>query len=66
MVCDPRVFGQPGGHVVVAVGAVVVADDVQLALRVGFGDLLEEARNGRPIPDVVGDVAAMVDRNLPT
>jgi len=37
-------FGEPGVHVVVAVGAVVVADDVQLHPGVGLGDLFEEGQ----------------------
>ena len=39
---DPGVLVQPGPHVRVGVRAVVVADQVQLAARVGFRDLLEE------------------------
>ena len=39
---DPRVVGQPGGHRRVFVGGVVVDHHVQLAPRVGLGDLLEE------------------------
>ena len=41
---DPGVPGQPGPHVGVGVGAVVVADDVQRHPRVGLGDLFEEGQ----------------------
>jgi hypothetical protein len=39
---DPRVPGQPGPHVRVLVGAVVIHHDVQLAARVSPGDLAQE------------------------
>jgi hypothetical protein len=39
---DPRVARQPGLDLGVFVGAIVVADHVQLGARVGAGDLFEE------------------------
>ncbi len=41
---DPPVVRQPLADLGMLVGAVVVAHDVQLAARVGGGDLLEEAQ----------------------
>jgi hypothetical protein len=41
---------QPGGDVVPLVGVVVVEDDVQLAPRVGTGDLVQEGNElGRSV-----------------
>ena len=40
---DPRVLREPCLHVWVLVGAVVVADDVELLRRVGLRDLFEKA-----------------------
>ena len=39
---DPGVFRQPGLHVGVLVGGVVVADDMQFHVRVVVGDEAEE------------------------
>lgn len=44
-------------------GVIITVSPTQIATVIAYdggGEL------GRPIPDVVGDVAAMVDRNLPT
>ena len=47
--------GQPGGHRGVLVGGVVVDHHVQLAPRVGLGDLLEEPQELLvPVPVVAG------------
>jgi Phage integrase family len=57
---DPGVLGQPGPHVWVGVGAVVVAHDVQLGARVRRRDLAQEfAELLVPVTGVagVGDLA---------
>lgn len=41
---DPRVARQPDPHGGVLVGGVVVDDQVQLAPRVGLGDLAQEGQ----------------------
>ncbi len=42
MKVDAWMLGQPGIHVGVFVGAVVIDDDVQVAAWVGAGDLLQK------------------------
>jgi hypothetical protein len=49
------VLAQPGPHVRVGVGAVVVADDVQRPARVGPGDQAQEGQELLvPVPGVAG------------
>jgi len=42
---DPLVLGQPGSHVGMLVGGVVVADDVQLGAGMALATCLRKARN---------------------
>ncbi len=60
MQLHPGMLGQPGLHVGVLVGGVVVADDVQLPAGVGPGDELEEVQElgvGMPVVAPVSDLA---------
>ena len=64
MQADAGVLGQPGLHVRVLVGGVVVADDVKSLARVGLGDLLEEAQELLvAVPGVAG-VGHLAGRHL--
>jgi len=52
---DPGVGREPGLHLAPFVGGVVVHDQVQLALGVGAGDLLEEPQELlMPVPRPAG------------
>jgi hypothetical protein len=60
---DAGVAAKPGLDLVVLVGGVVVADDLQPAAGVGLGDLLEEGQElgvavawGQGVGDVAGGV----------
>lgn len=62
---DPGVLGQPGLHVGVVVGGVVVADDVQFHARVGFRYLFEEAEElDVAVAGVAGVGADLAGRDL--
>jgi len=57
---DPGILRQPGLRVGMGLGAVVIADQVQLAARVGLGDLPQEGQElrGCVFPALRGAAAA--------
>jgi len=61
---DPWVLGEPGLHVGVLVGAVVVDDDVQLPSRVAAGHLLQKVQELLVAVMVVAAVGDLARRHL--